>query len=323
MRLCVMDQQDTIQARFAHARAALDEKEWLSAKLKGSREEAQRQQCHVDELAAELSKEQQDVLDLEKRGLRSMLQAIAGDREARLDKERAEALAAQLKHNAAIAELRDVQERIVTLEGLLAALGPADNEYQALLLEKQEWLIGQGGETGAELLERAEQQGRLTMKLREIDEAMEFAQEASNIMAKMLGYLHEARITWSTIVFDIFEDGCDRDKGVDAMGNAEVDAVDARYALARLENALKNLELGEFCITYKDRFGGFAERVLTTFVGDLQTENELQATEESVKETSAQVETVLKKLRALRDPVQDELVACTHRIALLVQAQDE
>ncbi len=68
----------TLEVQLANARAAVDEHEWLTEKLKDSAREARRLDDRVDTLQSAADKEQGDVESLEGFGLHSVLHTIFG-----------------------------------------------------------------------------------------------------------------------------------------------------------------------------------------------------------------------------------------------------
>jgi len=300
----------TLEVRLANARAAVDEHEWLTEKLKDSGEEARRLDDRVDTLQSAADKEQDDVDSLEGFGLHSVLHAILGGKEAKLETERGEAIAAKLKYEAAKAELLDVQQRSTKLRQLIESLGDVKATYDAILAEQKDWLVDQGGARGADVLRIAERQGHLTTKLREMNEAVEAAQDADNIMEKMLGYLREAR-GWGYL--DIANIGgagdplMDRWSKYDAFGAAHVDAVDARHALSRLQSALKDVHLSDVQVELPGRFLKFADWFIDGLTADIFVQSKIGASIESVETAQVQVQGILEHLTPNQTAIQEEL----------------
>ena len=302
--------KQTLEVRLANARAAVDEHEWLTEKVKDSGEEARRLDDRVDTLRGVAEKEQDDVDSLEGFGLNSVLHTILGGKEAKLETERGEAIAAKLKYEAAKAELLDVQQRNTKLRQLIESLGDVKATYDAILVEQKDWLVDQGGARGADVLQIAERQGHLTTKLREMNEAVEAAQDADNIMEKMLGYLREAR-GWGYL--DIANIGgagdplMDRWSKYDAFGAAHVDAVDARHALSRLQSALKDVHLSDVHVELPGRFLKFADWFIDGLTADIFVQSKIGASIDSVETTQIQVQGILENLTPSQTAIREEL----------------
>tara|TARA_R110002073_G_scaffold74100_2_gene181098 strand:+ start:97596 stop:98558 length:963 start_codon:yes stop_codon:yes gene_type:complete len=304
---------EALEIRLASARAAVDEKSWLTEKLKETAEESRRLDDRVDELEAAFKKEQDDVDELEGFGLQSVLHAIIGGKEAKLEKERGEAIAAKLKYEAAKAEHLDVRQRIAKLRELGLALGDVQANYDAVVAEQKDWLVDQGGERGKNILNCAERQGHLATKLREINEAIEAAQDADNIMEKMLGYLREARGWGYTDIVGLTGGGggplADGWSKYDAFGAAHVDAVDARHALSRLQSALRDVHLSDLNVELPNEFVKFADWFIDGLAADIFVQSKIHASLDSVEKTQMQVQAVLRELKPSQGVIQDELAS--------------
>ncbi len=314
---------DALEVRIAAARAAIDEKEWLDAKLKDTIAESNLLDARVDELEAAAKKEQGDVDALEGFGLHSVLHSVLGGKDAKLEKERGEALAARLKHEAARAELAEARVRIRTLSGLVNELGDVKAQYEAVLADKQRWLVEQGDERGGKVLEWAERKGQLTTKLREVNEAVEAAQEADAIMDKMLGYLREARgwgyadIVGVQAGGDPLSDGWSK---YDAFGAAHVDAVDARHALSRLQSALKDVHLAELEVELPSSMVKFADWFFDGLAADVFVQSKICQSVASVEKAQVQVQAILEQLVVSKAAVAGELGGVTAAIRAEVES---
>ena len=312
---------EALEIRLASARAAVDEKSWLTEKLKETAEESRRLDDRVDELEAAFKKEQDDVDELEGFGLQSVLHAIIGGKEAKLEKERGEAISAKLKYEAAKAEHLDVRQRITKLQELIGALGDVQANYEAVVAEQKDWLVDQGGERGKNILNCAERQGHLATKLREISEAVEAAQDADNIMEKMLGYLREAR-GWGYADIVGITDGGPIAGGwskYDAFGAAHVDAVDARHALSRLQSALRDVHLSDLNVALPSDFVKFADWFIDGLAADIFVQSKIHASLDSVEKTQMQVQAVLGQLKPSQAVIHDELASLKTTMRELIE----
>lgn len=315
---------EPIEIRLANARAALDEQEWLTEKLKETGNEARRLDDHLDTLSAAAKKEQADVDALEGFGLQSVLHSILGGKGAKLDKERGEAVAAKLKHEVAKAELGEVRQRLFKIKELVDGLGDPQAEYKAVLADKERWLIDCGGAQGEEVLRCAEVQGSLTTKLRELDETVQAGNDADNIMEKMLGYLREARGWGYADIAGIgFGDPLmDRWEKYDAFGAAHVDAVDARHALSRLQSGLRDVHLKDCDVELPSQIVKFADWFVDGLVVDLFVQSKIEKSIDSVETCQAQVQGILAKLKPMHVTLRSELVESQASMKTMLETSD-
>lgn len=155
-------------------------------------------------LNKQLLKEGRDVKKLEGLSLSGLFLTILGSKEAQLEKERQEYLAAKLRYDACRSEIdalegkeRDTIKQLALLEGLEA-------KYRELLAEKEAVILsGQGGQARL-LLELSEELGELKANQKELQEAIEAGNHALLQLKKVQDSLGSAQ-GWG--VWDILGGG--------------------------------------------------------------------------------------------------------------------
>jgi hypothetical protein len=155
-------------------------------------------------LKKQLLKEGRDVEKLEGLSLSGLFLTILGSKEAQLEKERQEYLAAKLRYDACRSEIdalegkeRDTIKQLALLEGLEA-------KYRELLAEKEAVILsGQGGQARL-LLELSEELGELKANQKELQEAIEAGNHALLQLKKVQDSLGSAQ-GWG--VWDILGGG--------------------------------------------------------------------------------------------------------------------
>lgn len=155
-------------------------------------------------LKKQLLKEGRDVEKLEGLSLSGLFLTILGSKEAQLEKERQEYLAAKLRYDECRSEIdalegkeRDTIKQLALLEGLEA-------KYRELLAEKEAVILsGQGGQARL-LLELSEELGELKANQKELQEAIEAGNHALLQLKKVQDSLGSAQ-GWG--VWDILGGG--------------------------------------------------------------------------------------------------------------------
>ena len=94
------------------------------------------QEKKLAQLQSEMNKESLDVEKLEKMGLSAMFYTILGSREKQIEKERQEALAAQLKYGDMKRQIEDTKRRISQLRSERAEFEDCESKYNQLFDEK-------------------------------------------------------------------------------------------------------------------------------------------------------------------------------------------
>ena len=149
--------------------------------------EVYKAQTVLGKLRAAYAREHADVERLEGRSLAAMLWGALGKREERLEKERAEALQAELRLRAQEIEVEAAQAELARLDAERAALQGAEAAYARAFEEKVHRLLVSGGPSDDVIrfhLGELERRGRA---VREIDEALEVGRLAYRHLAGALG----------------------------------------------------------------------------------------------------------------------------------------
>jgi len=148
-------------------------------------------------LQATYSAEQKDVERLESVSLTRVLASLAGSRDERLARERAEADAARYRVADAQARLDAVRREHQAARERLDQLASAPDAYAAVIDEKERYLTTSGDPRGVSLLKLAAERGRLTADLKETGEAITAAVAARDALSLAQDRLGSAS-SWST-----------------------------------------------------------------------------------------------------------------------------
>ncbi|MET8990666.1 hypothetical protein ABZW49_34890 [Nonomuraea wenchangensis] len=146
----------------------------------------------LEDLESKLAEEERDVARLEG-GLSAVLARVLGNREERLERERAEAAVARERVDGHRARLAHLEADAAAADAELAVLAPAPGEYARLLAEKERQLIDSGDPRARELADLAAALDRSSAEVRECDEAHQAGRGALDALNVVLGFLGSAR----------------------------------------------------------------------------------------------------------------------------------
>ncbi|MEU5153114.1 hypothetical protein [Glycomyces sp. NPDC021274] len=122
--------------------------------------------------------EQKDVDELERVSFKALWATILNSREERLDVERAEAAAAQIRVEQERARVRWLVQDRASLETAGAEFATAEERYRELLADKERAVLTLGLPAGGELEEIADQTADLRAERRELNEACNAGRQA-------------------------------------------------------------------------------------------------------------------------------------------------
>ncbi|MFF4991022.1 hypothetical protein ACFY19_27830 [Streptosporangium saharense] len=145
------------------------------------------------ELEERLAEEEKDVSRLESGGFTAFLAGLAGSKEERLARERAEAQAVRQRLDGQRSRLGWLETDMAAVESGLAEVGTAREEYAALLERKERMLVESGDPRGRELTDIAKRLADTAADLREHEEAHQAGTEAAQAVGQVLHSLGSAR----------------------------------------------------------------------------------------------------------------------------------
>ncbi|MEV7005910.1 hypothetical protein [Streptosporangium sp. NPDC051022] len=145
------------------------------------------------DLEDRLAKEEHDVAKLEAGGFAAFLAGLAGSKEERLARERAEAQALRERLEGQRTRLRWLEADRATVESGLAEVGTAREEFAALLERKERLLVESDDPRGRELTEIGQRLADTRADLREHEEAHGAGVSAAQAVARVLHSLGNAR----------------------------------------------------------------------------------------------------------------------------------
>jgi hypothetical protein len=180
------------QARAAHRRTA--------ARAERERDELGAVQLELQAARARLDDETQDVERLESFSPTRIWAGLRGQREADLERERAEQLRAQYEVASAEASVARALEQLQRSESERAALGEVDERWDRALAGLDTWLGARTGEQTGELRRVAQQLAEARREVVEIGEARSAAAHAAAELDAALTMLGKASdwAAWDT-----------------------------------------------------------------------------------------------------------------------------
>lgn len=140
-----------INEEWKRLEEARERRERLDRRIDDLRAQRRERKEKEQECAGILAKERADVEALEKRGLKSFLAALSGEKEERLSRERREELEAAVRYDQARRDLEYIDDQLRALLGQRETLEDPAGELERLRKEKEALLRGMGGAVGAQL----------------------------------------------------------------------------------------------------------------------------------------------------------------------------
>ncbi|MER6000207.1 hypothetical protein ABT120_16680 [Nonomuraea angiospora] len=258
----------------------------------------------LEDLEFELAEEERDVARLEG-GLSAVLARMLGNREERLERERAEAMVARERVDGHRARLAQLEADAAAADAELAVLDPASREYARLLAEKEQQLIRSSDPRARELADLGAALDRLSADVRECDEAHQAGQGAHEALGVVLRFLNSAR---NASTFDMFGGGLLVDAFEhDRLTSADKAAWHAQRALDVFSRELADIGVAARPVMPKVDTRWFVDAFFDNIISDVlkhqrieKTRAEVNKLAQWVRDTSAYLEARRAQLLAER-----------------------
>jgi hypothetical protein len=262
----------------------------------------------LDTARQQYAGEEKAVEKLEHLSLTRVLTALHGSREDTLAREKAKEDAARYQVTQAQQRLDATRAELSSLQERQAQLAGAPQEYADALAAKEQYLTQSADPRGARLLALAEQRGRLTAELNELQRASHDADAAVQALTDVQDRLGTAA-NWST--FDTY---LDHGMVANAIKHDRIDqaAQAARAAderLAGLRSDLADLSTSEPTAPKLEISSGFkfADIFFNNIFTDLAVGQQIRNAQDSADQS-------LQQVSALQGRLKDQIGAVTKQL---------
>jgi hypothetical protein len=182
-----------LNERLTEVRENIRYKQKLEKDLLQIRESLAAERVKYGNLKKQVYKEGRDVKKLEGLSLRGLFLSILGSKEAQLEKERQEYLAAKLKYDECKSEIDALESKEWDIIKQLESLEALDDKYRELLAQKEAVILSGEGSQARLLLELSEELGELKANQKELTEAIEAGNRALALLRKVQDSLGNAQ----------------------------------------------------------------------------------------------------------------------------------
>ena len=261
-------------------------------------------------------KESKDYKKIAKKSISSIFYSILGNLAEKTEKERQEALKAEITYNQCIQDLEEVKAQISKLEEENSQYKNVQVEYDNCFNEKFQMLMRENSGTAQDIMKLNEHIEQIKSNMREINEAIRAGHDVTQCLSIALKSLDSAE-NWG--VWDLFGGGLISDMAkhshIDDASNA---ARQAQSALRSFRTELADVNISEdFQIEISD-FAKFADFFFDGLFADLFMQNKINTAQENVSSVQNQVQHVLHKLDDLKNAAQNEQDSLHAQLSMLV-----
>lgn len=295
---------NTHDSELDSLRGKLARKEKIEAMLPSLRAQLAELRAEEERLAQVRTREQSDVDRLEVGSLAALFYSVLNRKEEKLDREKAEAYAAAVKHNAAVRQTEAAKQDICELEAELADLSGIEAQYKAAFAARSAAIKSENPTSGAEICRMEDRLGFLTAQRREIGEALSAGQAALSQIISIEGELDSAE-GWGT--WDLLGGGLISDLAKHShLDEAQSQINKLQDQLRRYHTELADVTIQADVQAQIDGFLRFADYFFDGLFADWAVLDSIHSSQEQIASTHAQVEEVQRRLESMKAAVQAE-----------------
>jgi len=227
-----------LDERLQELSKQLEQKRYLQRRLRSLEEQQRALEKKAGVLSGDLAMERDDVERLEGGGVKNLFLRLTGKMDEELDREKAEAAAAEEKHAAAQLALKAVEKELRNARGEMNRMQDCEAEYRRLMAEKESALRSSAVPEAELLLDLRERSGELEERIRELREAQRQGERVLKNTAQAMDYLRKA-LNWAY---------------ADMFSSSVIADISKMVVLNDAETVIKSLpsEINRFCGELRD-----------------------------------------------------------------------
>lgn len=261
----------------------------------------------VNELRKIKRAEETDVKRLEGNSLATFFYTMIGKKEEKLDKEKIEAYAANVKYDAAAHELSMVEEDILRIEAELSQVCGCELEYEKVLTAKKEAIKSLFSLESDDIFKREKRIATLESQKKEINEALSVGKNVLTITNQILSQLDSAQ-GWGT--WDLIGGGLITDMVKHShLDEAQAKVEELQIELRRFKTELTDVTIYADLKVNIDGFLSFADYFFDGLFADWMVLDRINQSQAQVESTKDQIEHVINQLKSMLGSVEKELEA--------------
>jgi len=275
------------------------------SRLKELRTQRENLSNKVDELRKIKCAEEADVKRMEGNSLAAFFYTLIGKKEDKLDQEKIEAYAANVKFDAAVHELSVVEEDILRIEAELNQARGCETEYEKELTAKKEVIKSSFSLQSDDIFKREKRISTLESQKKEINEALSVGKNVLTITEQILSKLASAE-GWGT--WDLIGGGLITDLVKHShLDEAQAKVEELQIELRRFKTELTDVTIYADLKVNIDGFLSFADYFFDGLFADWMVLDKINQSQTQVQSTKDQIEGVIIQLKSMLGSVEKEL----------------
>lgn len=305
-----------IDAKLKEAEQGALQLKRIDAMLQSLRDEKLELEKKKIRLEGELEKEKLDVDKLENSGILGLFYTVLGKYGERLEKEKAEALAAKMKYDQAVKDFEAVETEIKRLRSERVKYQDYPHIYEYLYAQKMKSVKESFGKEATEILDLESRIGYDENRIKEIREALEAGRSALSYLELASEHMNSAS---NYGVWDMLGGGLLADLAKHSQIDDAKYAVDAaQQKLLAFRTELADVDISQDIRFETDGFSKFADFFFDGLIADWSMQSRIKNSLSSINAAAERVRNVLRRLEAMEEETVSRISASKAKIKKLV-----
>lgn len=273
-------------------------------------------QENVSKLCKIAEKEQLDVDKMERLTISSIIYKIAGKKEEKIQKEKAEAYTAAMKYQSAKEQLEYLEREIELIQKEWERIYDGEERYKVLLKEKEKWLSDNHIAGVEKILKKEKKLAIAETQSKELTEALEAGERVLEVINNLYSKLDSAE---SYATWDLMGGGFVADMlKYSELDDVQVELEHLRRVLGDFRTELADVEFDVDIHVEIDGFTRMADYFFDGFFVDWSVMDKIEKGKNAVDETKTQVEDVIEALEENERTVEQQKENLQEEIAKLI-----
>lgn len=296
---------EELNQEIVEAKERVRKRERILGLIKHAEENLKHEVLRRDVLKEILEKEELDVKKLEGLSIKGIFLAVLGNKEDKLDKEKAEFMAAKLKYDECCNSIKVVQIDLDDYYRQLRDIRNANDEYENLIRRKEQLVMQANDKNTRDILGLMEKAGDLKSDLRELQEAITAGNSVLSALKNAANSLDSAE-GWGT--WDMLGGGLVSDMAKHSHIDAAVDYInEAKSSLNRFKRELADVNLSVDVSVDISSFDKFADFFFDGIFADWNMQSKIQNSSHSVNSAIYRIDNIINSLKTKYSHIEVDL----------------
>lgn len=290
-----LDMLEKLNQQMGEIKEKVRMKQKLQSRLERVKSILAEEKSQLQQLQEELKKEEKDVEKLEGLSLTGLFHAVLGDKLEKIEKEKQEFIAAQLKYDHHKQSVSEFEKELEEIKEALKPFENLDRDYQSMIKAKMNFIMQRNDANTDKLMILTERVTDLQHDIKELEEAIEAGDKAEETLEKMKKSLNSAENlgVWDMLGGGLLVTAAKHSN----INDAKELAYEVQHSLEKFQHELKDIKTKTKIELNFSSFGTFADYFFDGLIADWFVQSKISNSLKEVTEVNEQITQLLSTLQ--------------------------